>query len=110
MSETALVNYPADLPILEIKNVISTLRSGIVPDKRVLSKDIWLLSGYLLNRIIGEPLPAGIVGIALPSTHDVLIALDNLVNSTDGIAALDLLPITIHQIIKWTFDILVELF
>jgi hypothetical protein len=107
--------YPTDLPISEIKNVIATLRSGSVPDKKVLSKDIWLLAGYLLNRVIGEPVPNGVVGaslagVTLPSTHDVLTALDNLVNSTAGDAALDLLPISVHQIIKWTFDILVELF
>jgi len=48
--------YPSELPIAEIKNVITIIKSGEATQKTAeLAHDVWVIQGYAQSRIIGDP-------------------------------------------------------
>ena len=47
--------YPADLPVLETRNVINIARSGEIASKKAeFAHDLWVVQGYAQSRLLGE--------------------------------------------------------
>lgn len=64
-----VIDYPPDLPLESIKDVIRILRSGtIVEERQLFAKQVWIAQGYFQNVLIGNtpPLP-GMMILGAPS-------------------------------------------
>jgi hypothetical protein len=47
------IDYPAEFPLDEIREVGQMLVSGS-PDKKVIAKDCWVVCGYGLDKVVGD--------------------------------------------------------
>lgn len=49
------MNYPTELPFLEIKNVLVTIRSGTITEQRAeFAQSLWVIQGYAQSKILGS--------------------------------------------------------
>lgn len=50
------MNYPADVPVQEMLNVVKLLRSGtVIANRAEFALDAWVVQGYCQKQIIGAP-------------------------------------------------------
>jgi hypothetical protein len=50
------MNYPADVPVQEMLNVVKLLRAGTVVENRAqFALDAWVVQGYCQKQILGAP-------------------------------------------------------
>ena len=100
-----MFSYPNDLPLLEIKNVISIIRNKEVDAKKVeLAHDAWVIQGYAQGRFLGDP------GISLINSNnsdsDPIAEMEKIIANLDG-ASIQYV-IDWSSIMKWVMQILLE--
>jgi hypothetical protein len=119
--------YPVDFPIDVVKDIVAALQSGGLRtlDRKTITKQIWLLEGYLLGKAVGD---ADVVGfsvlgheitlphidlskIAVPPAKVILPALEKILESPEGehilVEALGT-KLPYATILKWTIQLLLE--
>lgn len=88
-------NYPVDFPLAQALEIVSIVRQKKVKERMpVFAYDLWLLQGYTMRTVIGDPLaPPKIPAIptATPNGGDagVLIPDFTLFSATDPVATLE---------------------
>ena len=73
--------YPSDLPLVEIKNIVTIAKSGDVwAQKQLLLHDAWVVQGYAQKMVVGEPTGARLQA----ADQDPLVVLQKLVDDTES--------------------------
>lgn len=51
-----MANYPSELPLQHIKNVIKIVASGeIASEKATFAHSLWVIQGFAQNMVLGDP-------------------------------------------------------
>ena len=73
------MEYPSSLPLGEIQNIVSIVKSGDVLARRsTLALDLWVLQGYAQRLIIGNPAPEN--NITAQSADSAFFVLEKIAN------------------------------
>lgn len=82
------VKYPTDVPLDEIKHLVELIRGGdLVNNKAEFAKDAWIVQGFVLVTVLGEPSVGPFVGSSALVTTKTLPALVS--SDADAIAVLE---------------------
>ncbi len=100
--------YPTDLPLVEIQNVISIVRSGEVKEMfKDLAHDVWIIQGYAQGMLIGKP--DGGFSLAAQADFDAIATLEKLA-ADDGADLSAQAAIPWDLILAWALELLREIF
>lgn len=82
------MSYPTDLPVAEIKEVISIITGGQIATKsKELVRDLYVIEGYALGQIVGEPDAQLMLSSAPIESHDDFVARLQAALPTEGVGA-----------------------
>jgi hypothetical protein len=104
MTLTYPCDYPKDLPLASIREVVRISRQRtIIPDRAVYARHLWTVQGYLQSRLLGD----GELHVVsdLPGESMILAALEGLGNGGQGVTAL---PLSISVLLRWIVEKLLE--
>jgi len=100
--------YPAELPIFELRNVLSIINSGnIMAQKAEFFRDLWWIQGYGQKLALGEGTqltPASVAAATeFTSDQDAAVAIQKIIDSADQASAQSLAPLW-TALITWAIN------
>lgn len=101
-----LVDYPTDVPVDAVKNIIQTVQQGkIVSDEANFAKEIWNVQGFAQSHIFGAGDSLKAAGPDL-TDEEGCQHLESLVQSEPEAKAF--LPIPWGSLVKWLIKVALD--
>lgn len=101
---TYLCEYPKDLPLASIREVVRIARQRtVVPDRAVFARHLWTVQGYLQSRLLGDGELH--VVVEMPGEPMILAALEGLGSGGQGVTAV---PLSVAILLRWVVSKLLE--
>lgn len=95
--------YPSELPLAEIRNVVQIVREQKIAEKKAdFAYNLWIIQGYAMSRMVGDPT---ISLISQAAEEDGLVVLEKL--AADDVSAQG--AINWVAVVKWALKMLLTL-
>lgn len=79
-----MIPYPTDVPLNEIKDVISTIAArSFTANAKPFAKDVWTIAGYALDKTVGET-PVSFGSGAPLTDEEVAVELKKVLDCCEG--------------------------
>lgn len=98
--------YPTELPIFELRSVLSIIQSGdVMAQKAEFFKNLWWIQGYGQKLLLGEnaQLIAASAAAEITTDADAAVAIQKIVDNAEGPTAQALAPLW-TALVTWAIN------